>query len=113
MADAVLDISGGDSFTDLYGEKRFWDVARPKLVALALGGPLILLPQTYGPFRDERLRQIASRIVDRAKMAWARDEHSFRSLRELAGNHFDPARQLCGSMWRSRCQAGSRLHCRL
>jgi colanic acid/amylovoran biosynthesis protein len=43
---AVLDISGGDSFTDLYGKLRVNLVTLPKQLTLRLGLPLFLLPQT-------------------------------------------------------------------
>jgi polysaccharide pyruvyl transferase WcaK-like protein len=95
-ADAVLDISGGDSFTDIYGARRFWDVSIPKLIALEQGVPLILLPQTYGPFRSERFRRVAERIVRRAHLAWARDERSFAALQDLLGPEFDPERHRAG-----------------
>jgi polysaccharide pyruvyl transferase WcaK-like protein len=95
-ADALLDISGGDSFTDLYGPKRFNAVAATKLLALENRIPLILLPQTYGPFEDPARRQTASRIVRESALAWARDEHSFRALKELAGDCFEPDRHRCG-----------------
>ena len=48
---AVLDISGGDSFTDLYGAKRFQAMTLTKRMALDAGVPLILLPQKLGPFQ--------------------------------------------------------------
>ena len=95
-AHAVLDISGGDSFTDLYGSRRFWTVTIPKLIALELGVPLILLPQTYGPFESPRLRCVAESVVRRATMAWARDERSFDVLRALAGPDFHPERHRSG-----------------
>ncbi|GMU81572.1 MAG: hypothetical protein AMXMBFR47_14430 [Planctomycetota bacterium] len=95
-ADAVLDISGGDSFTDLYGPKRFESVVAPKQLALDLGVPLILMPQTYGPFRDPAVRRRASEIVKRASMCWARDPRSFEILRDLLGGAFDPDRHRCG-----------------
>jgi hypothetical protein len=44
-AEAVLDISGGDSFCDLYGRKRFEGVTVPKEICLRLETPLILLRQ--------------------------------------------------------------------
>ncbi len=69
----ILDVSGGDSFSDIYGRKRFLSVARPKLIALRRGVPLILLPQTYGPYEDQGMRKTASRIVRGAEMCWARD----------------------------------------
>ncbi|MEW6252161.1 MAG: polysaccharide pyruvyl transferase family protein, partial [Planctomycetota bacterium] len=95
-SDAVLDITGGDSFTDLYGPCRFAAAVATKRLALDLGKPLILLPQTYGPYRDPQVRRIAADIVRRATQAWARDTRSFETLRELAGAAFDPARHRCG-----------------
>jgi len=94
--DAVLDVSGGDSFSDIYGRARFMSVVRPKLIAIARHVPLILLPQTYGPYANPRFRQLASFAVRHARMAWARDEHSFRNLRDMLGEAFDPGRHRCG-----------------
>jgi len=88
--DAVLDLSGGDSFTDLYGSWRFRSVAAPKSLALALGHPLLLLPQTYGPFRSPRARRRARRILTAARLAWAREEDSLDVVRELLGSAFSP-----------------------
>lgn len=95
-ADAVLDVSGGDSFTDLYGSVRFRTVTLPKWVALSRRRPLILLPQTYGPFTDPAIRQSATRVLRRTAMAWARDEDSFDALTELLGDDFDPSRHRQG-----------------
>lgn len=93
--DAVLDVSGGDSFSDIYGRRRFNSVVVPKRLALRLGRPLILLPQTYGPFMDPGLRQIASECIGSAKAAWARDRRSFEVLKELLGARFDSRRHRC------------------
>jgi len=95
-ADAVLDITGGDSFTDLYGPRRFRVGSAFKRLVLGLGKPLILLPQTYGPFHDPRHREIAAEICRRATMAWARDERSFATLKDLLGDTFDPGRHFSG-----------------
>jgi colanic acid/amylovoran biosynthesis protein WcaK/AmsJ len=95
-ADAVLDLSGGDSFTDLYGPKRFWGVSLPKLIALEQGTPLVLPPQTYGPFQDEGFARIAGRIVRGAARCWARDPRSLEVLHGLLGNEPDPARHRLG-----------------
>ncbi|MGE3164621.1 MAG: polysaccharide pyruvyl transferase family protein [Planctomycetota bacterium] len=95
-ANAVLDISGGDSFTDLYGMKRFRAVVKPKQIAVRARVPLILLPQTYGPFADSGVRRISEHVIRGARAAWARDEHSYGILRELLGSSFDPARHRCG-----------------
>jgi len=95
-ADAVLDITGGDSFTDMYGSRRFRAGSAFKQFVLNLGKPLILLPQTYGPYRDPRHRGIAADICRRATMCWARDERSFATLKDLLGDAFDPLRHRSG-----------------
>jgi polysaccharide pyruvyl transferase WcaK-like protein len=95
-ADAALDVSGGDSFADLYGAKRFRGVTLLKHTVLASKTPLILLPQTYGPFRDPGRRRIAESIVRRCACAWARDERSFDRLKELLGGSFDPRKHRSG-----------------
>jgi colanic acid/amylovoran biosynthesis protein len=95
-SNAVLDISGGDSFTDLYGARRFNSVVIPKLIALEHNVPLVLLPQTYGPFESPRMRKIAERVVRDSALAYARDPDSFRMLRELADDAFDPERHRSG-----------------
>ncbi len=94
--DALLDISGGDSFTDLYGEWRLASVVWPKRMAIRLGKPLILLPQTYGPFRGGKARAMASEIVRRSAMCWARDARSFEILKDLLGGDFESGRHRCG-----------------
>ncbi|NHC14416.1 polysaccharide pyruvyl transferase family protein [Motilibacter deserti] len=95
-ADAVLDVSGGDSFAGTYGEFRFRTVLLPKLLALQAGRPLVLLPQTYGPFPDPAMRAKAARVVRAAHAAWARDSDSHDALRELLGDEYDPQRHRLG-----------------
>lgn len=82
--DLVLDIGGGDSFTDIYGPKRFGFLWSSKLAAKALGKPLILSPQTIGPFDKAWSRLLASYILGRADGVFARDPRSFAALEELA-----------------------------
>jgi polysaccharide pyruvyl transferase WcaK-like protein len=95
-ATAVLDISGGDSFTDLYGRERFRQVMLPKQIVLGQDRPLVLMPQTFGPFRTGRARRQAERVVRQAHQAWARDSHAYERLVDLAGADFDPARHRSG-----------------
>jgi polysaccharide pyruvyl transferase WcaK-like protein len=94
--DVIMDVSGGDSFSDIYGTYRFTGVTLPKLLALDLGIPLILLPQTYGPYHSPRLRATAAHVLRRAQQVWARDANSLRMVRELVGEAFDPQRHRCG-----------------
>ncbi len=93
-ARAVFDVSGGDSFTDMYPDNRIETMAGCKELVLSLGAPLILLPQTYGPFDKSRGR--AASIVRRAAACWARDQRSFELLKELLGASFDPEKHRCG-----------------
>lgn len=93
----LLDVSGGDSFADIYGRKRFIRMCRPKWLALAMKRPLVLLPQTYGPYKDPGMRAMAADIVARADCAVARDARSYDVLKELLGGRFDPARHLVGA----------------
>lgn len=95
-SDAVLDISGGDSFTDLYGPRRYVLVTMPKRITIQRRRPLHLLPQTFGPFQTRGAHEVAARIVRGAETAWARDERSFEVLRDLLGNNFDPNRHRSG-----------------
>ena len=94
--DVVLDLSGGDSFADLYGAARFNHVMRPKLLAKRLGKRLILLPQTYGPFDDEAHRKAACDAALYAEKLWARDGVSYRRLQEMLGDGFDAGRHGLG-----------------
>lgn len=93
---AVLDISGGDSFTDIYGAKRFQAMALTKRLALDAGVPLILLPQKLGPFRDNSALNEAVSILRRAKAVWVRDAQSFEFLQMALGASFDADRHRLG-----------------
>jgi polysaccharide pyruvyl transferase WcaK-like protein len=86
-ADVVVDISGGDSFTTLYGDLRYRYVSTPKRLALELNRPLVLAPQTYGPFDDAHAGDAAG-IIRQASMAWGRDLRAASYLKEngLEGN---------------------------
>jgi polysaccharide pyruvyl transferase WcaK-like protein len=94
--DALLDVSGGDSFTDLYGDWRFRAVTAPKALALAMKLPLVLLPQTYGPFSTAETRGRARELLLGARRVWARDAHSLAVVRDLLGPAFDAERHRDG-----------------
>ncbi|MFH1986425.1 MAG: polysaccharide pyruvyl transferase family protein [Pseudomonadota bacterium] len=79
----VLDIGEGDSFTDIYGGERFRMQAFAKWLALMLGKPLVLSPQTIGPFEGRWTRLIATGLMKRCKRVYARDVLSSDYLAEL------------------------------
>ena len=86
--DKVFDITGGDSFSDIYGLRRFliYGFLQKWLVTL-FGKELILLPQTYGPCSRSITRRMAKSVLKRASVVYARDTESVEYVRELFGNH--------------------------
>ena len=67
--DLFADITGGDSFSDIYGFKRYLQGFLEKWLVLLAGGKLILLPQTYGPFRGQVARRRPK--ASRSSSSWA------------------------------------------
>lgn len=82
--DIMLDISAGDSFADIYPDKRFAYMASTKQLCLWRGVPLVLSPQTIGPFTREPHRTIAARLITGARAVFARDPLSMEAARALA-----------------------------
>jgi len=84
-ADVIAGISAGDSFSDLYGTKRFMYVTLPLLLVVFLGKPLVLLPQTYGPFNSRLSKKIARFLLSRAGTVYSRDKASIHDVQKLLG----------------------------
>ena len=82
--DIMLDICGGDSFTDIYPDKRFAYVASTKIITILSGKPLVLSPQTIGPFSRQPHSAIAGWIIARARAVFARDALSVAAVAALA-----------------------------
>ena len=79
----VASMAGGDSFSDIYGLPRLIYISLPQLLVIALGKPLILLPQTVGPFRGIGGRWLARRILRHAKQIYTRDYESIKEVERL------------------------------
>jgi colanic acid/amylovoran biosynthesis protein len=84
--DFITAISGGDSFSDIYGMQRFIYVALPQILVLLLNKRLILLPQTLGPFRARTTRAISRFILRRADRIYSRDKQGLAVAEELIGS---------------------------
>ena len=84
-ADIIGSIAGGDSFSDIYGIGRLIYVALPQILVLLLGKPLIVLPQTLGPFKSLFAKAIARYILNRAQIVYSRDKESLSLVRGLLG----------------------------
>ena len=85
-SDVVVALAGGDSFSDIYGLGRLWYVALPQLLALLLGRPLVLLPQTIGPFQTALGARIARTILRHARWIYTRDTDSLGEVERLLGH---------------------------
>lgn len=95
-ADLVVDIGEGDSWADIYGGKRFAFHAGTKVAALTLGKPLVLAPQTIGPFNSPFRARVADAIMKRCRAVYARDNLSMQylidhGLRDKADEFIDVA----------------------
>jgi len=74
--DLVLDIAAGDSFTDIYGARRFWFQVLSKAVVLAARRPLVLSPQTIGPFTRWWSIVVAKQVMKKCTAIVSRDRIS-------------------------------------
>lgn len=81
-ADLVLDIGEGDSWADIYGGRRFLLQSATKISALAFSKPLVLSPQTIGPFKAHWRRCVSNIVMNRAHAVFARDGLSMSYLRD-------------------------------
>lgn len=84
-ADFIGDIHGGDSFSDIYGQIRYISGILPLLVVLLLGKKLILLPQTYGPYKSFMSRKIAKLILKKAYHIISRDKEGLEVVKQIVG----------------------------
>lgn len=76
----VIDLSAGDSFTDIYGFKRFIQQCITKYIAINTKIPLILCPQTIGPFNKWYSKIVSRYIVGKSKHIFSRDNLSHEYL---------------------------------
>lgn len=82
QCDFILDVSMGDSFSDIYGVKKLNTLMRHKKIAELFGKKYILLPQTYGPFEHLDCEKKAIQILKNANKIYCRDEISQKLIYE-------------------------------
>lgn len=85
-SDAVCDITGGDSFSDIYGMGRLFRGFLLKRLCQMTGKPFVLLPQTYGPFKSRLSRWMARSVLSRASAIYSRDQEGLEQIRCLMGS---------------------------
>lgn len=79
--DIVFDIGEGDSFADIYGNKRLAIQVLGKALSRLFGRPLVLSPQTIGPFKSGLGRALGNVGMRMAIRIYARDPLSLELLR--------------------------------
>lgn len=82
--DIILDIGEGDSFSDIYGMTRFVKLALSKLIAQGSSRPMVLSPQTVGPFTSPLSKRLASYLLKRSVRVFARDSSSLEFARSIS-----------------------------
>lgn len=82
-ADLVIDIGAGDSFADIYGSARLRRMFAMKFLTHLAGTPLVLAPQTIGPFTKGWSRWLALASIRRCVIVATRDALSTQALRDL------------------------------
>lgn len=91
-ANIVFDIGEGDSFADIYGNKRLTIQVAAKLLARIFGKKLVLSPQTIGPFKSPIGKMLGALGMSLAARIYARDHLSMAVLQK--SNHRDRAAEV-------------------
>ena len=82
-SDLVIDIGGGDSFADIYGSRRLNRMFILKYLTHISGTPLVMAPQTVGPFKRPISRILARLSMRLCKVVASRDQMSTAAAHAL------------------------------
>ena len=82
-SDLVIDIGAGDSFADIYGARRLKRMFVLKYLTHLAGTPLVVAPQTIGPFTKGWSKLLARLSLRLSALVATRDAMSTRALRDL------------------------------
>jgi len=74
--DVILDSGAGDSFADIYGLKRLASMNYAHRISSKLGIPVVLGPQTVGPFNTALGRFLGKDSISRMASVFPRDTAS-------------------------------------
>jgi polysaccharide pyruvyl transferase WcaK-like protein len=78
----AISIGEGDSFSDIYGRYAFEKINTYHKIALLFKIPLMLFPQTIGPFNDKKVKAKAIDAIEKSYFVLARDKQSYDFLKE-------------------------------
>lgn len=81
--DFVAAINGGDGFSDIYNTETFKMRLTESLYAIKGNIPIIILPQTLGPFKKEGNYKLAKKILQKAEAVYVRDDRFINELEKM------------------------------
>ncbi len=93
--DVAVDLSAGDSFSDIYGPRAFAYQSAVKLLLLRMGKPLVLMPQTYGPFSAPGSLELVRKILDSCVLIASREIGGLDELQKLFGGWLPERAVVC------------------
>ena len=82
-SDVVIDIGAGDSFADIYGTRRLKRMFMLKYLTHMSGTPLVMAPQTIGPFTKVWSKAAARISMRRCAIVASRDHMSTKAAHAL------------------------------
>ncbi len=82
-ADIVIDIGAGDSFADIYGSSRLNRMWVLKFLTHIARTPMVLAPQTIGPFKKPVSRFLARLHMRLCRVVASRDALSTQAARDM------------------------------
>ena len=80
----IIDLTQGDSFTDIYGQERFDLWTKEKEWVLNHKIPLVIGPQTIGPFNASNNEERAANILKKCIAVLPRDFISYQYAEEIS-----------------------------
>lgn len=93
----VAAINGGDGFSDIYSTTTFLSRLPDIWIAMKEKRPVVILPQTIGPFKDNANYAIAKRILQYAQSVFVRDD-KFASELDKMGVKYELTKDLSAYM---------------
>lgn len=85
--DLIIDLTYGDSFSDIYGIKNFYLYSLPKFISIKNKRRLIMGPQTIGPFYKKSVQIAARYILKKAYQVVTRDSLSLEYAKRMTGRN--------------------------
>ena len=83
--DIIFDFTAGDSFSDIYGLKRFIRRTFVKILAIEANPPFVLGSQTYGPYKCLISKVMAKFVFRKSYLVFARDRVSADIVKKYSG----------------------------